>query len=240
MSTNQPQVLAWDTDFLGFSVGRVTLDGLAEPAAATLLADSRQVGLELLYCFVRPDDEASAAALRQLGARLMDRKVTYAMPLRPEMAAEADPTIQPTTTWSEALRSMALQSGEYSRFRLDEQFRPEVFVQLYETWLRNSLSGQLARAVLVHRAPDGTENGLLTLGEKNGRADIGLLAVDRAARGGRIGKRLVQQAQRLALDWGYAELQVVTQQDNESACRFYESCGFRPDQVEHIYHLWLR
>ena len=39
--------------------------------------------------------------------------------------------------------------------------------------------------------------------------------------------------------WGLAELQVVTQLDNEPACGFYRRCGFREWQVEHIYHLWL-
>ena len=93
--------------------------------------------------------------------------------------------------------------------------------------------------MLVWRNPENQEAGLLTLGEKNGRADIGLLAVDAAVRGQRIGQQLVAAAHVQALAWGYTTLQVVTQGDNFPACRFYEKCGFTPESVEHIYHLWL-
>jgi len=52
-----------------------------------------------------------------------------------------------------------------------------VFEQLYTNWMENSLTGELARLVLVFQ-PAETELGVLTLGLKRGRADIGLLAVD--------------------------------------------------------------
>ena len=56
-------------------------------------------------------------------------------------------------------------------------FGRHVFEQLYTNWMENSLTGELARLVLVFQ-PAETELGVLTLGLKRGRADIGLLAVD--------------------------------------------------------------
>ena len=238
---NALQPLAWDSDYLGFGVARLEAESLAPDELARLLAEARAAGLRLLYLVAAPADARSNASARAAGAWLADRKVTFALPVAPAEQAEAvAPAIQPTTTWTPQLESLALQSGEYSRFRLDAHFAPSVFTGLYQRWLRNSLSHEIAREVLVFAAePTGPARGLLTLGLKNGRADIGLLAVDAGARGQRIGQQLVAAARQRTAAWDLAELQVVTQLDNEPACGFYRRCGFREWQVEHIYHLWL-
>ncbi len=234
------QPLAWDTNFLGFAVARVV--PAAGAAGATdlpaALAAARRAGVRLVYIFLDPADTAGAAVARTAGAWLADRKVTYAQALLPAEPAPPPAAIRPVTAFTPPLESLAWQSGEYSRFRLDPHFGPAVFQHLYSQWLRNSLDGRIARQVLAWHDAAGTPRGLLTLGEKNGRADIGLLAVDAAARGQRVGQALVAAAQAQARAWGYAALQVVTQAANEPACRFYEKCGFGLMHEEHIYHLW--
>lgn len=245
-SAKSLQPLAWDSDYLGFGVARLAAHALSPTELAALVAEARVSGLRLLYLITAPDDAISNGSAREAGAWLADRKVTFAMPVA---AADQDiaigSAIHATTTWTPALESLALQSGEYSRFRLDVNFAPAVFTGLYQRWLQNSLNHQIAREVLVFATEptaagqQGTAQGLLTLGLKNGRADIGLLAVDAQARGQRIGQQLVAAARQRTAAWGLAELQVVTQLDNEPACGFYRRCGFREWQVEHIYHLWL-
>ena len=233
------QPLAWDSDFLGFPVARFAVSGLTASTIVQTVAVARQAGYRLLYAVVVPTDTAEAEALCQVGAWLADCKVTYTMLLPLDAATSISPGIGDAIGYTSELESLAWQSGEYSRFRLDLRFKPSVFQELYSRWLHNSLSGDIARRVLVWRSPEGQEAGLLTLGEKNGRADIGLLAVDAAARGQRVGQQLVAAAQVQALAWDYTTLQVVTQGDNVPGCRFYEKCGFTPESVEHIYHLWL-
>ncbi|GAB2958327.1 hypothetical protein GCM10027048_26580 [Hymenobacter coalescens] len=248
MSTAAPNTvlpLPWDTDYMGYGVGRLTAAQLTAAALQEQVAAARQAGLRLLYFVADPDDALSNASAREAGAWLADRKVTFGMPVAGEESQQPVPAaIHDTTTWTPQLESLALQSGEYSRFRLDPNFAPEVFTGLYGLWLRNSLSHQIAREVLVfdgvgEGSPEVAALGLLTLGVKNGRADIGLLAVDTSARGQRIGQQLVAAARQRTAAWGLAELQVVTQLDNEPACGFYQRCGFAAWQVEHIYHLWL-
>ena len=232
--------LAWDTDFLGFPVARFTMAGQSEAVLTAALSAACQAGFHLLYLVAAPTNVTAAAVAKAAGAWLADRKVTFMMPLsQGSVVQPAAAAIGPAVSYSPQLESLAWQSGEYSRFKLDAHFAPEVFQELYSQWLRNSLSGDIARRVLVWQAPDGHELGLLTLGEKNGRADIGLLAVDAAARGQRVGQQLVAAAQNQAAAWDYAELQVVTQRDNKTACCFYEKCGFRLVHEEHIYHLWM-
>ena len=80
---------------------------------------------------------------------------------------------------------------------------------------------------------------MLTLSATSQGVEIGLLAVDEQWRHHGIGTRLVQAARLRAGSWGCATVQVVTQVDNAGACRLYEQGGFRLEQAEDVYHLWL-
>ena len=56
---------------------------------------------------------------------------------------------------------MALASGEYSRYKLDERFNRECFETLYKDWIRNSVYEDFATDVLVASLND-KDVGLLT------------------------------------------------------------------------------
>ncbi|MGB0427775.1 MAG: GNAT family N-acetyltransferase, partial [Flavobacteriales bacterium] len=80
--------------------------------------------------------------------------------------------------------------------------------------------------------------GFVTLGEKNKRANIGIIAIDHSTRGKGVGKLLMQAADDWAFQNNYATIQVITQGENEGACRFYEACGFEQEQLDYFYHIW--
>lgn len=234
------EMLPWDTDFLGFPVAQLCPAASSLGCVTELLEEARRQNIRLLYWFVDPADAEAVVTARVLGARLTDRKVTYAMPVatEPEPWAEG---IEPTTEVTPQLRSLALQSGYYSRFRTDPGFAADVYKRLYTRWIESSVAGSIAREVLVYRAaPAPREVGLLTLGVQNNRASIGLLSVEEMARGQAVGTKLVTAAQHRTAEWGLSTIQVVTQQDNMKACRFYERCGFQIEQVQYIYHIWMK
>jgi dTDP-4-amino-4,6-dideoxy-D-galactose acyltransferase len=233
------QLLTWDSEFLGYPVARLTTAALTFKEVSSAIRTAQQAGIKLLYIIVDPAATELNVVLQQQGAWLADRKTTFAMSVRmPELMPSAT-RIRPTTVYTPQLELLAWQSGEYSRFRRDPYFDTTVFKQLYSQWLHNSLTGSIARQVLVWHSIEGQELGLMTLGEKKQQADIGLLAVDASARGQRIGQQLVATAQIWSIKEGFTELQVVTQGDNLPACAFYTKCGFEPVHIEHIYHLWL-
>lgn len=244
MNQLQVKLLAWDSNFLGFPVGQLRVPHLSAADLTTVVAQSRAVGIRLIYIAVDPADSIMAAAAHQVGAQLVDRKMTFAreinLPLPTgQRTASGDGIIFSTATFTSELEELAWQSGAFSRFRRDSRFASGVFKELYTQWLRASLSGELARVVLFYPSPKGEEVGLLTLGEQQGIASIGLLAVAGANRGQGIGQQLVEAARQQAQHWGCSTLQVVTQRDNKQACRFYIRYGFDLRREEHIYHLWL-
>lgn len=242
--------LLWDSHFLGFRVARIVLsasesNALGSNRLASFIIQAQASEIKLLYLVVNPDDVAGNAAAQQIGADLVDRKLTFSMTVNATESEQiVNGHIQSTQTTTRPLEALALQSGEYSRFQLDSKFETGTYEKLYRQWLHNSLAGTLAREVLVYYPTVETtttneEIGLLTLGLRQGYVDIGLLAVAHTSRGQGVGQALVQAARQRTATWGLNRLQVVTQRDNLKACKFYRRCGFHEARLEHIYHLWL-
>ena len=133
---------------------------------------------------------------------------------------------------------LALNSGIYSRYAIDPHIPATYFNELYKQWIRKSISHEFADEVLV--SFDGNRiQGMVTVGQKNERGTIGLIAVNADSRGQRLGEALVYAALHWSVSKGYGASQVVTQGDNAAACRLYEKCGYRVETIEPFYHIWL-
>lgn len=135
------------------------------------------------------------------------------------------------------LIQLALASGEYSRYKLDERFNEECFEKLYIDWISNSVNKDFATDVLVASVND-EDVGLLTYKVSGNVSTIGLLAVAATHRGLHIGKRLMQSYQE-SLPPGVTILKVATQGTNQIARRYYESCGYSVEDTSYTYHLWI-
>lgn len=234
--------LSWDSGFFGYKIGRIVLGPEADLQDLQALADTAAAeGYKLVYLFTNEVLPETFAVPHVKNLLLADRKVTYFQQLDNFTAEAYTVNIARYTnlTLDEKLLEIALQSGSYSRFAVDPNFKNKEFEKLYTEWILKSVSGELAKEVWVSLNELNQITGLITLGIKNKIPDIGLLAVDSQSRGSNIGKQLIQLAKARALDWGSNSLQVVTQLDNAGACRFYERCGFRQEKIEHIYHIWL-
>lgn len=139
---------------------------------------------------------------------------------------------------SPELEQLALAAGGYSHFRMDPKFPRELFFKIYHEWIKNSVNKSVASDIIAIKDHDKVV-AMTTLGAKNNRGDIGLLAVDANFRGKNFGTKIVVAAQMYFISQGFTLAQVVTQVDNTPARRLYEKCGFRPEKLENFYHFWL-
>ncbi|MFN0060839.1 MAG: GNAT family N-acetyltransferase [Planctomycetota bacterium] len=235
--------LDWDSALFGFPVAAITAPRLTAAELDDALRHLRQKGVRLAYWVTDPADGATQAGAQGAGGFLADVRTTYAvelakLPQIPRAAAAVAVTSYVERQSTPELDQLAIDSAVYSRFAVDPRIQREHFTALYKTWMRNSVSRSIAREVLIVEA-DRHVLGMATLGEKNGRGDIGLIAVTAAARGRSYGTALMFRA----ADWfraaGLGAAQVVTQGRNTAANRFYERCGYRVEKREHTYHLWL-
>lgn len=232
--------LDWDSNLFGFGVARLVPSRLERDVLAAVLTDLRASGITLVYWTSDGADDDGQQAARALNGFLADRKTTYlreATPLDGEDGSLAKPYDGPPD--DAGLAALAIQSAEFSRFHVDPRMPPDAYRVLYRNWIRNSVLGTIADAVLVTRDGTGTITGMVTLGQKNGRGDIGLIAVDGRCRGQGLGRKLVAAALDFHRAAGLTLAQVVTQGDNLAACRFYERCGYHVETVQPVWHFWL-
>lgn len=234
-------ILNWDSDRLHCKVAKITATTLDTTALAACLNNLKKQHIDLVYWVIdQHDATANTAAIENKGF-LVDHKVTYLIDLhtlKSNMLNTPHIEIYAHDLPDEHLIQLAYTSGEYSRFRRDPRLTEQQFQAIYKEWMINSTNHEVAEEVFVIK---GTQHidAMITVGEKNHRGDIGLLAVSERVRGKKFGTELVYAAQKYFMNKGYRYSQVVTQLENIPACRLYEKCGYTQEKVEHFYHFWL-
>ncbi len=235
------QILDWDSEVFGFGVAKIVPERMEGEILLEALRVLTKEGIKLVYWASDSQDPVSQGAAIGLNGVLADQKITYLMSLEKDYRPVA--TVNTVIAYTEhsptpALEFLAFESGMYSRFKTDPNISNAIFEKIYKLWIANSTNKQIAQAVLV--ANKGQDlAGMITLGDKNGRGDIGLLAVHPNYRGLKIGADLVYAAQAWFIAQGFKTSQVVTQLENKPACALYEKCGYFVEKIEHFYHFWL-
>lgn len=236
------RILDWDSDFFGMTVAQILPNRLTIEELEQAINVMKMQKVRLAYWASDPHDVVSQNAAQACHGLLADRKITYYTELAQTeyTAAGSDWVVEEyaKTSPNSQLEALAAQAGIYSRFRVDPHIPDDKFFELYRQWILKSVNRQIADAVLVAYR-DGLIAGMVTVGIKNGRGDIGLIAVDAQMRGKSLGSALIRAAQNYALKCGLTSAQVITQGDNIAACTLYERCGYRVEKMDYFYHFWM-
>lgn len=225
--------LSWDSNFFGFRIGRV--DILCQNDWSILEQTvSGGLSYELLYIF---DNECIGVPLNK--AKLVDVKVVYKEEINGDCMSDLSSIHQyKDHVPDEDLYSLALVSGQYSRYNLDKKFPQGSYERLYRRWIENSVNGQMADAVFYY-LEEGTKTGMITLRQEGETASIGLIASAPMYQGRGVGTKLIEASEVWLFSHGVKSLEVATQKNNIYACKFYEKRGFVPVSETNVYHLWL-
>lgn len=224
--------LSWDSEFFNKKIAFIDGFKANDREIKTEIDKFLNTGTDCIYLYTRKPID-----LQDYDAVLADRKRIYVLdrpkyngmdyyPYQQQPIYNGDPS---------ELYELALQSGEHSRFKVDSHFSEEEFKNLYKKWIDNSVKEGFADYVLV--ALDPEPQGFITAKIKKDNLSIGLFATDKKHRGKGIGSRLIQDVINVASKSGL-KVEVVTQADNEIACRFYESKGFSVKDEQYVYHIW--
>jgi dTDP-4-amino-4,6-dideoxy-D-galactose acyltransferase len=235
--------LQWDSAFFGFPVARILPTKANSDQLGRILSELRHK-VALAYWMTDAADLESLAAAKCHSGLFVGRRITYVLKLKTLAPEGATRKANIVTEYEESvpnssLECLAIQSGKYSRFNIDRRISKTKFEEMYKIWIRRSVSGELADKVLVVRGEGDSISAMATVGYKNGRGDIGLLAVDSRSRGKGHGSALMLAARIYFLSKGYKCSQVVTQADNLAACALYRKSGYVAEKSENVFHLWL-
>lgn len=231
--------LNWDSNFFGLQVCKVKEAYSINNELSEILKYASSQKIDLIYhSGLKPlTNLENVSELYKI--KLVDKKTTY---LKNAISSSIDnPTISSYRNDfpDDNLLQLAVESGKYSRFNIDDKITSAKFQDLYHLLMINSVNKKIAREVLVYEQNNNIV-GFVTLADKNIKGDIGILAVDPNYRGQGIGKSLMCAAENWFFDNKYHAIQVVTQADNIPACRLYESCGYSVEKSEYYYHIWRK
>jgi ribosomal protein S18 acetylase RimI-like enzyme len=232
--------LDWDSDFFGFSVAQVCSVSEDIEVWKETLAEIENLDIKLTYWMVQPKNLSFQEFASENHGILVDNKTTYSIEITSgnfgtEKCIEILDKNEPDTE----LLNLAVQCGAYSRFAIDKNIPYEKFKQLYQLWIINSINKSMADDVLIYKW-DNKIVGLVTVYENNNIGNIGLIGVDADFRGKGIGKSLINVVKNYFFAKGIHNIHVVTQGQNNSACRLYENTGFSVLDRSEFYHFWLK
>jgi len=232
------EILKFDSELFGCGVAKIIVPRLDFHDLREVLSELKKLNVQLVYWASDSLDKNSQKAAQELNGSLCSEQVTYLIDLSKAEPFTSDAKEYTATIVTPELETLALAAGKYSRFVCDPKFPHAFFVKLYQNWIVNSVNKTIARKVLVVEWQQKIV-GMITLGEKNKRGDIGLVGIAEGFRGQGFGQQLVRAAQQDFIAQGYGFAQVVTQHANVPACKLYEKCGFRVEKIENYYHFWL-
>ena len=221
--------LNWDSDFFGLNIGKLVLsdeDDFLKPEIEGLL------DYDLVYIFTN-----HGYKMPVIGANLVDCKVIYKKSISCNVEANSNVVAFSESKPSPSLYELALHSGVYSRFRLDNKMPAGSYEKLYRKWIEQSVCKVMADEVLCYYY-NGKIVGMVTVAVKDNVGSIGLVAVDSSCRGVGIGSVLLESVDSYLFGKGVRVVEVATQLDNIKARSWYEKNGYIVDSMTDIYHWW--
>ncbi len=231
--------LDFDSGLFGYRVARIGTRDLSSEALDKILADLKKEGARLAYLFLDPGSESNQVAMKSGGVKV-DSKALFVHEMREIAGPEESGRIAsyPENAPCTPLYPLAYQSGAYSRFRHDPNFKHGEFQKLYDVWLERSVKREIADEVLTYNENDSPV-GLVTFSLGKNEGTIGLFAVDQESRGKSVGRNLMLTALTALRQSGATSVSVATQADNVTACRFYRKQNFILRSIQNVYHFWL-
>lgn len=224
------KLLEWDSGFLGLTVGEVdfSITQIDEDL------DSIAAGYDLLYVF--NTDRIFNSSL--YACSYEEFKIVYSKQIKSKNKfCPKIFNIRDCAFDVGQLYNLAFISGEYSRFRLDHNFKKDVFFDLYRKWIDNSLNQAFADIFFIY-VDNGEIAGCVTGKINSSALQIGILAVSPQFQGKGVGKSLIYTIENYALENKITDIKIPTQLHNKKACLFYEKIDYAIDSITNIKHYW--
>ncbi len=227
--------LNWDTDLFGYNVGKIVIQDDDSLDLENLLTAEND-NFRLIYIFSEKKLYIPQLNILETDQKIILEKTLHVDDVQFDKINDCVTFICGVNDYS-SLESLALESGKYSRFKIDEKFNHSEFEKLYKQWIVKSVKKEISEEVFVYFV-NKIISGFITVSSDKKIGTVGLIAVSPEHQGKGIGSRLLQCAETYFLKKGISILQVSTQKRNEMAMRLYLKNGFKIKNLTYIYHYW--
>jgi len=235
-------LLEWDSSFFGFPIAQLSGETLSEPSGRAVLKWCKASSVRCLYFLADPNSAETAEWAHRLDFKFVDVRVELSLGVGAPNISNVQEFALRTAQASDitALRTIAREAHQDSRFFFDTNFPRAQAEELFATWIVKDCEGRADKVFIAERKNSGPL-GYITcnLSKDSQTGRISLVGVAAECRGRGLGKMLVSQALEWIRSAGAQKVFVVTQARNVAAQRLYQAAGFRTDSVKVWYHRWF-
>jgi GNAT superfamily N-acetyltransferase len=220
--------LKWDSELFGRKIGRLVIKPAQIPYLRPALRAAKSEGFQYITSSIASQDMSAVRTLESSGFYLTDIGVTLSakatIALGVEGAADSGKDLIKPATREDATAVQRLAKSLFllGRFYHDPFFSREEADRLYQAWVQNAISGNVADIVLYAR-----DTGFIVCketGRKTG--EISLIGIKKSKRGKGYGTALIKTAMEWFVSRDIECVSVRTQLRNISSLNFYLSLGF--------------
>ncbi|MCX6582249.1 MAG: GNAT family N-acetyltransferase [Candidatus Aminicenantes bacterium] len=251
LSTNDVKYLDWDSNFFGFSIGRIYAHACAEERLSKGLENAVKAKIQLVELFCDASDSQSIHASERSAFHLADLRLAFKKkppePVEPAEPAEVvkdDGALTGLTFKKAGLKDIAgLKLAGHGLFTNSRYYGYPGFDRnqvdlMFQLWIEKAVKGEFDDELYYL----GDESGILAFNSlrfEENAASIGLFGVEEAHRGKGLGSLLLNRVFHLLHNRRVTEVNVTTQGKNSSAVRLYQKNGFHLAKITLCYYKWL-
>lgn len=229
------KILEWDSNFFGIKVARID-SNLNKHNIINVFSQLNCEGVDLVYFnsrFLVGED-------KNYKNYLLDKRVSLLKKLKDKKPWDDRVKLFSGNVPTGKMIELSRRVAQNSRFYFDPNIPEKKVYEMYEIWLKKSISKEMATDVLVYE----NENGILGFATikilSNDKALIPMLAVDRNFEGLGISFMLMQAIETFLLNKGCDYLVSETRAKNLRALKVYKRFGITCEPSHYINHLWRR
>ncbi len=236
------QYLAWDSDFFGYRIARLTVNQLNPQLAEQAIQWCKSNAIDCLYFLAEADDQATVKMAETYQFHFVDIRLTLERHIDSLLNTQSNVRVAGVRPVKlddiPALRAIAGNSYHNTRFYHDSHISKSLCDALYETWIEKSCNGYADRVFVAEL--QGQLVGYISCNMVDQfEGQIGLVGVGPDAQGKGIGSNLVNSALIWFAEQGAKQAGVVTQGRNVQGQRLYQRAGFITKSVQLWYHHWF-
>jgi dTDP-4-amino-4,6-dideoxy-D-galactose acyltransferase len=220
--------LDWDSSFFNKKIGLLDLSN-------DYKFSEIQNDYDLIYVI---SDKEISVDIPNFKQTYSENKIVFSKKIAQNReAADANIFSELNSLPKKEIYDLAFESGKFSRFNLDLNFKNSEFQKLYEKWVDNSYTKEFADNVLVYNYKNKSV-GFVTYKVFGNYAKVGLIATNPQYQGKGTGRKMLEAVEKELFAVGVAELRIPTQLQNEIACLFYTKMGYEIIENKILKHYW--
>jgi dTDP-4-amino-4,6-dideoxy-D-galactose acyltransferase len=232
--TRLVEPLAWDTDFFGFPIGRVSLDGATAETLHTIEAEARDLGIVCLYGALDPAEGDTAYLVQTFGHRLVEVAIAFGRPAVPFTPKPTASTVRRGTPadmpqLEESIATLAV----WSRFAADPRFGQEAARRMFHAWVERAAHDGDERMLLISEDDTGVTGLATHVRTPVPRVDLMGVITQGSGASWALLAGLVEWADGGPIEAGPCAAR------NIAPLRFLEHCGFSIVRTQYRFHRWL-